>query len=296
MMKTYLFIWNPMAGGGKINRMMGKITERFEAEGCRLIQLRIQPGVSADAFLDEHCREADGIIIAGGDGTVNLLLNMIIRKGIKLPVGILPTGTANAFACALAPLRTWRSSVDCIIEGNTIHVDVGEVNGRYFINECSAGLFTSVSQQADAKIKKRWGGLAYIIAALKQLVRFRPVTLRVTHDGCADTLKALLFLVFNGKGVRLIDRIAYKSESWDGLLDVVIFKDCSFARAVILFIKILAGCHLEDKHVLFFQTDHVLIEKLDGACDLPDVDGEPAPDFPLDIRCDNKEIQLFYKK
>ncbi len=93
------------------------------------------------------------ILIAGGDGTVDLVVNAMKELDIKIPIGILPTGTANDFSNALQISFDIKEAINEIINSKPKKIDIGKVNNKYFINVASAGMFTDVSQRINTDLK-----------------------------------------------------------------------------------------------------------------------------------------------
>ena len=92
------------------------------------------------------------LAVAGGDGTVNEIVNGMMEK-LDLPLAIFPVGTANDFGHHLNLPKSVADCCDVILRNNIRRVDIGKVNDKYFINVCSGGLFTTVSQSVDLNIK-----------------------------------------------------------------------------------------------------------------------------------------------
>ena len=95
----------------------------------------------------------DLILISGGDGTLNEGINGLCASGQKIPVVILPFGTANDFAYSANIPNTIEGVMDVIEKGEPHYVDIGKVNDRYFINVCNMGLFSSISHIVDQDLK-----------------------------------------------------------------------------------------------------------------------------------------------
>ncbi|MDP4151930.1 MAG: YegS/Rv2252/BmrU family lipid kinase [Bacillota bacterium] len=283
------FIYNPKAGRGKILRWLSRIEYRFKKAGAELEVFCLDGKADMQDFITKTPVDYDGIVVAGGDGTVNRVINCMIKNDVVTPLGILPTGTANGFSRFMRGKHHILKAVDVILENRVVMTDLGCVNGTYFINVCSAGVFTDVSQKVDINLKNKVGSLAYVFAGIKDLKEFSPITLSVN----GEIVEALFFLVFNGRGVAVLDKLADKASIRDGLLDAVVVKKCNFLRRIRVFTKMVFGKHFGDSAVMFKQCDHIIIKKLNGTCSLPDVDGEPAPEFPLDIICEKRKMPIF---
>ncbi|NLB21502.1 MAG: YegS/Rv2252/BmrU family lipid kinase, partial [Clostridium sp.] len=231
------------------------------------------------------------ILIAGGDGTVDILVNHMMDHGINLPVGILPMGTANDYAKFIKIPKDITEAIKKMLTLPPKAMDLGKINDKYFLNVASTGLLTDVSQRTHGELKNAIGKLAYYIKGLEQIPSFRKIPVKVTSkDGNFDgDMYALL--VFNGRTAGNMD-FAYKSKADDGLLDVILIK-ANFKDLVAALPRLIRGDHLEGpvNGLLYFQTNELTIETTDELI-VSDIDGERGPDFPLHIECINQGITI----
>ena len=232
------------------------------------------------------------IVVAGGDGTVNRVVNVMMKNNIKTPLGVIPAGTSNDFARHLKMPQNFSECIDKLLTFNVQPVDVGKVNDKYFVNICSAGLFTNVSQKVDPNLKNSLGMLSYFITAVNQMVKFKPFEVKIETENDIYIEKVKVMLVFNGSSVGGIDAFCDNSSIQDGLLDMLIIKDCNIADTSLLAGKLLAKTHYTDKNIIYSKEKWIKITKTKGKCDLPDVDGDPGPNFPLEIECVEGAINM----
>ncbi|MBP1744078.1 MAG: lipid kinase [Firmicutes bacterium] len=284
------FIYNPYSGESTIVTDIDKVIKVHQKYGYEIMPYRLGRGFGMDkAFddLDETCRY---VLIAGGDGTIDLAVNSMKKKGIELPIAILPTGTANDFAKYIGMPEDVEAACEQILNSKAKKLDIGRINNKYFINVASTGLFTDVSQKIDENLKNTMGKLAYYLKGLEQVPNFRRLKIKVTSEHGVFDGDMYLMLVFNGQTAGNL-KFAYKAEADDGLLDVVIFKAVMFKDLVPLMIDMLRGEHLEHENaIMYFKTDKVRIECHEDI--VTDIDGERGPDFPLEIECVKSGIEV----
>ena len=155
-MKRVLFLYNPRSGRGRIERRKEAILAIFRAHGYdvepRAIDFAHNPFAGDAPF--------DLAVVAGGDGSVNYLVNSLKRAGCDLPIGVIPAGTANDFAGALGMSKDPVEAARQIAEGTIERIDCGRANDLYFVNIFSFGLFTTTSQRTSDRRKHRYGKLA----------------------------------------------------------------------------------------------------------------------------------------
>lgn len=165
----------------------------------------------------------------------------------------------------------------------TIPLDIGEINGKYFVNEASLGSIIEVSQKTDQRVKNTLGMLGYYLQGIQMIPEIKPFNVKVTIDGETSEKKIFMMFIMNGSVIGGFKDVSPKASVHDGKLDVLIFKDCpplEFLNTVNLFLR---RTHFKSPYVEFIRTDNVLIEtekKNTGV----DIDGEKGPEFPLNIR------------
>ena len=142
------------------------------AGGVRLLDERPPEVERLGAWIVEHRREVDLVIIGGGDGTLNAAADALIETG--LPLGILPLGTANDLARTLGIPADLVAAGQVIAAGRTHRIDLGRVNGKHFFNVASLGLSVQVARELDADLKRRWGVLGYAFIVWRAIRGRRP--------------------------------------------------------------------------------------------------------------------------
>ena len=288
-MKKVRFIYNPYSGENSIISELDSIIKMHQQVGLTIVPYRIQMGRSLEEALDIVDETYAYILIAGGDGTVDSVVNAMEKRNIDLPIGILPVGTANDFGKFINMPSDIQEACKQILDSKPIQADVGKINDKYFINVASTGLFTDVSQKTDVNLKNTIGKLAYYLKGLEELPNFRKLKIKLTSKECTYDGEMYLLLVFNGKTAGNFN-LATQAEITDGKLDVIIFKAIPIIELLPLFIKLLRGEHLDSDKVVYFKTDDVLIESSEDI--VTDIDGEKGPDFPLRIQCVKGGIKL----
>ncbi len=292
-MKKVKLVYNSIAGQSKFTYFLDSVIEKFMQNDLEVVIYRAGQKDNLEEFLkNSDNEELYGIIVAGGDGTLNKVVTIMMKYNIKTPLGVIPAGTSNDFARHINMPNSYVESVEKILKNNVESVDVGKANEKYFINVCSAGLFTNSSQKADPDLKKTLGKASYFITGAKELFKFRPFSVRIKTDSEEFLEKINLFIIFNGSSVGGMKYLSSDSSIQDGLLDLIVIKNCSLHEVTRLLAKVLSG-NLEDKNIIYRKTKSVVIEKLRGKCDRPDVDGDEGPDFPMNVECVKDAINMF---
>ena len=281
-MKKVKFIYNPYSGENIIVNELDNVIKLHEEAELQIIPYRIQRGKSLEEALEDVDNTYKYILIAGGDGTVDSVVNAMKKRKIDLPIGILPVGTANDFGKFINIPNSIIDACNKILKSKPVGVDLGKINDKYFINVASTGLFTDVSQKTDVNLKNTIGKLAYYLKGIEELPNFRRLKVNIKSKECNYDGEMYLLLVFNGESAGNF-RLATEADVTDGKLDVIVFKAIPIIELIPLFIKILKGEHLDSNKVVYFKTDDLYIECNEEI--VTDIDGERGPDFPLNIKC-----------
>ena len=197
-------IINASAGAGYTPDRVNNLTELFRAGGMDVQITLARDGTEIIAAAKRAIAEKPATIIAGGgDGTINAVASVLI--GTDVALGILPLGTLNHFAKDLhLPLKL-EDAARTIITGHHTKVDVGEVNGRFFLNNSSLGIYPSMVRDRENQQKKlgrsKWTAVGW--ASLKILRRYPFVNVRVTANGKEHT--RLTPFVFIGNNEYLME-------------------------------------------------------------------------------------------
>lgn len=277
------FIYNPYSGEKTIIGKLDRIIKIHQKHGLTIVPYRISLNNTIEMAFEDIDDTYKYILMAGGDGTVDNIVNSMKKLNIDLPIGILPTGTANDFAKFIGMPLNIEKACKQIIESEPKETDLGKINDKYFINVASSGLFTNVSQQTDINMKNTIGKIAYYVKGIEQLPSFRKIKIKVTAKENVFDGDMILMLVFNGQTAGNF-KFAYKASADDGMLDVIIIEGGMVKNLFNILIKMIRGEHLEDVNgVVYFKTDNLKIECNDDV--VTDIDGERGPDFPVEISC-----------
>lgn len=127
-MKKALLIYNPLSGNRNVPKKLDYIIERFLEKDILLVPCRI--GNDEKNIITELLKsgEYSFVVISGGDGTVNTITNLLIKEGLNLPIGLIPSGTCNDFARSLNIPNDIKRCLDIILAGNIAEIDAGLLN------------------------------------------------------------------------------------------------------------------------------------------------------------------------
>lgn len=266
--------------------------EAFQRRGILLILYRTKREGNEDFV--EFLREVkpEGVLAAGGDGTVHECVNLLVKNQIDLPMGIIGSGTSNDFATYLQINEDMEAYFDKIAAGSCRRMDVGKVGDKYFINVASAGMMTSIAHEVDRRLKNALGKMAYYLKGIGEIPKFRAVPLSIAADGEKYELEAFLFVVINSGVVGSMKNVAADISVEDGKLDLLAIRKCGVHKLMAITADLVAGKPVADKDgVLHLQAKNFQIstdEELQS-----DLDGEVGPLLPLNIETVPQAIAIY---
>lgn len=226
----------------------------------------------ARRFASAARRRSDMIVVAGGDGTLNEVVNGLSREGPRPRLGIIPTGTANDFAAGLDIPFDAVDAARVVLDGVPRHVDIARVNRRAFLNVSVGGFGATVTREAS-KGSKRWlGPMAYLVSGLRKLAAAEPREGEFVADGeVVFGGSFLFFAVGNGRLTGGGTVITPQADMGDGRLDLVLVKSLPRMELIGMLPDIRAGEHLDHPAVVHLsaltievRTEETLAVNVDG--------------------------------
>lgn len=292
-----------MATGGHRRRLALILHgERAFAPGLRDLVARLReaghavfPRVtweSGDAtrFTRELVAEGvDTAIAAGGDGTVNEVLNGL--AGSDAALGILPLGTANDFAVQAGIPSDIEAATDLVLSGEPLRIDTASLNGRRFLNVSTGGVGAEATAETSSEAKAAFGSVAYALNALRRLRGLSARRARFEGPDWSFEADFLVFAVGNARATGGGQAITPAASVRDGLLDLCVVEDMrmlDFARISLL---IGRGEHVAQDGVHYLRTPRVRVTA-DGPL-LVNVDGEPVEAAALEYEAHGRDLRIY---
>ena len=290
-MKKILLVYNPVSGHAAFKNRLDSVIENFQRRGILLSVYRTQAHDNSAFVESVKLSQPEGVIAAGGDGTLHTVINWLKKISLDLPIGVLGSGTSIDFATHLQ--LDDEKFFDAVAESHTRPVDLGLINGaEFFINVASAGVFTSIAHEVDSRLKNFLGKSAYYLRGLSELKNFHAVPFDITADGEKFSVEAFLFLVLNSPAVAGFKKISSVAKVDDGKLDLLALKKTSTAGLLGLTKKLLAGsCVDDDENIFTLQAKTFEIKS--SAQLVGDIDGEAGDSLPLKIETIPRAINFF---
>ncbi|WP_010308537.1 diacylglycerol kinase [Kurthia senegalensis] len=291
-MKRARIIYNPTSGRELFKKHLPEVLAKLEVAGyetsCHATTCAGDATVAAKMAVE---RGFDIIIAVGGDGTLNEVVAGVSEFEKRPKLGLIPMGTTNDFARAVKIPRDIYAAVDIIIKGDSIPVDVGLSNDRYFINIAAGGRITELTYEVPSKLKTMLGQLAYYLKGIEMLPSVKATKMRIEYDGEVFDDEAMMFLIGLSNSVGGFEKLAPDASINDGKFTVFILKKCNVAEFVRLVTLAIRGDHLKDPHIIYTKADEVKVTSDDRV--LINLDGEYGGDAPSVFKNLKRHIELF---
>lgn len=183
MRKKLLFIYNAHAGKGRIRNKLVDILEIFVRKGYDVtVSPTLQRG-DAVRVAEEKCSEFELLVCSGGDGTLDEVVNGVMKAGSHVPIGYIPAGSTNDYGNSLGLPKHMQSAARIAVGNEVCKCDVGKLGESIFVYVAAFGAFTEVSYATPQEIKNVFGHAAYIIEGMKKLHTIRAYHMKVTANG-----------------------------------------------------------------------------------------------------------------
>jgi diacylglycerol kinase (ATP) len=279
MAKTTCIILNPSAGSVRdLDDVVARLKRLPNAE----IRLTGGRGSAARFARTAIQKGRRFIVAAGGDGTLNEVVNGIGENVKDVRVGLIPLGTGNDFARTIGVPADLDAAIDLVAAGGARRVDLVRVTSdevRYFVNVSASGFSGLVDEKLTPAMKKTWGPLAYLRSAAAALCELRAYRTTLAFDNTESlTLDLYNVVVANGRYVGAGTLIAPEASIDDGLLDVVLIPKRSAPELALLAAQVAMGTHLKSDAIVFRRAAKLTVNSKPGMWF--NVDGELVGNEP----------------
>ena len=283
-MNNTLIILNPAARGERAQRQQARVESL--ARDC-VVCATTHIGEAESMARRGVAEGFEKIVAAGGDGTINEVVNGL--AGTEATLGLLPIGTMNVFATELGlPVndldRCWN-----IIQGENIRsVDLPKANQKFFVQLAGVGLDAQVVKETSAQLKRNFGPLSYLISAAQIAARQPPRLFIKSEDASID--EGSFVLVGNGRLYGGPFPFFKHAALDDGLLDVIVFKRLGYLEIIKYLQDVVFSSDIRVPEIEYFQTRHLRVE---SAQTVPvEIDGELVGNCPVEFTLQNRALRV----
>ncbi|MFW6201672.1 MAG: diacylglycerol/lipid kinase family protein [Gemmatimonadota bacterium] len=267
-------IVRPLAGAEELG-FLRKSVEELRERGHRVTpRLTFEAGDGTRLARAAAGGRYDLVVAVGGDGTVNEVVNGLVRSPWQPRLGIVPMGTANDFAAGLDLPSDPGEALRVAVHGHPTAVDVAHANDRRFINVSTGGFGAEASEDAPPEAKRRLGTWAYVITGVRKFAELRPTRARfLAGEQVVFEGRFLLFAVGNARRTGGGSRLTPRAEFGDGLLDLLVVPEMPTMEFIALLPDLRRGTHVNRPEVIYEQAPGFRVEAERTLS--VNVDGEP---------------------
>lgn len=290
----FLLLYNPMSGRANFNRKIKKINKIFSKKGHEIVFYESKAPNDLFFAVQKEAKNYDAMLVAGGDGTVNEVVNGIMQLENKPPLGILPSGTANDAAAILGFNKNIRRSLYYIFKNEVAKIDVHKLNDKYFVYTTASGMLSKISYDVSRRRIKKYGYIAYVIEAMKDFRKDYKYKITVKYNNQIETHEVVMVLGLASDrvgGVKLIN--FSKSKLDDGLFNLRLYlRTKTFWRFRMVQSFLRGGRRIgEDLHLI---SSEFIIEADDNI--RWNTDGEYACNGSIKISTEKAVLSVFTTK
>lgn len=280
-----LVVHNPYAGNGG-RSLFHAVLARLASAGCDVdVAATTQPGDATAAA--SRAVGYDRIVVVGGDGTFNEVINGIADTTHRPPLAIIPEGTSNVLAAEIGLSRRADRVAEAILRGREVPIALGRVNGRYFSVMVGAGLDAYLVAKVDHALKRRYGAKAYVASFVRQLREFPFPDYDVSIDGASRVARSVI--VANASRYARHWKVAPRADIRDDHLDVCHVR----ARGRLGTALALFGGRLAEGRGLAIRSGSQI--RIDGpAGDPVQADGDIVTTLPAEIIVRPAAVNVLY--
>lgn len=286
-------ICNPASGGGDYDPE--SVKAELEGFDFDWIQTR-----DASDAIEAACDWSEGLLIViGGDGTVNEVVNGLGKAGFPdgVTLAVLPAGTGNDLAATLAIPEDPDEAEQTIHQGRVRHLDAARVSSegvgeKFFINVATGGFGAEASARNDEEMKSRWGKLSYLRATMEVAREFEVRDTKLTLDGEERAVRAVNIAVGNCRYAGGGWLAAPKANPEDGLLDLVVIEEAGM-KEILQLAPAAAGDYdyLGGEGVFHARAKDIRVETRPSGLDFT-ADGELIGDEPARFEVVPKALKV----
>jgi diacylglycerol kinase (ATP) len=263
--QRWVFIINPVAGNGFAGHYIATVKEMIQKFGVEAeIDFTTKKGHATEIARQRAEQGFDHIIGVGGDGTFSEIVQSLINKP-QVTFGAIAAGTGNDFITLLGFSNHFtENDWKILFEQNTIQMDVGKCNDRYFINGMGLGYDAQVAAEnyhvENSRTVKGGSKTKYWWHILKTLVVYKELDMKVTLNNETKTTKTFLNTIANGRRLAGGFYLTPNAIANDGLLDVCMISQLALPGRVKELLHVMKQTHTNDEVVNYFTTNQICFE------------------------------------
>lgn len=264
MKKEILIIVNPCAGKGKVSKYIPEICDNLEKRDFDVDIVYTSENDNGEKIIENYIRYIDTVIVCGGDGTLNEVINGIIKCNKRINVTFIPLGTTNDFAKTVKMTKRKYSLSKNLHKYQKKNIDIGRFNNKYFYYVAAFGVLSDIAYTTKQKDKNKYGRFAYYKKVLKTLKTLKKVKTYKTTIVTDDEIIKDEF-IYGG----ITNSISIGGFKWfkrsevsinDGLFEIILIKKPKNIIGIFKIIFSILRKKYDQKNIYYLKSKHMKID------------------------------------
>lgn len=259
--KKLYFIYNPHSGRGQIKNKLFDILQVFSDAGYELTVHPTRERKDATRQIEALADDYDLVVCSGGDGTMDEVVEGMMHRKHRMPIGYIPSGTVNDFARSLKIPRNMVHAAHIAVEGRDFPCDMGTFNEEHFVYIAAFGIFTDVSYSTRQDMKNVLGHMAYLLEGMKRLTNIPSYHMRLWSEECCTEGDYIFGMVTNSRSVGGFKSIIGRKVQFDdGVFEVTFIRRPQNAAELQETLAAIVLKEIDSKYMDSFRTSKLTVE------------------------------------
>ena len=259
--KRLIFVYNPHSGRGNIRSKLFDIIQVFSEAGYEITIYPTREAKDATRKIEHLSDQYDLVVCSGGDGTLDEVVEGMMHRQKKLPLGYIPSGTVNDFARSLKIPRDMVKAARLAVSGKDFLSDVGTFNNSHFVYIAAFGIFTDVAYSTPQDMKNVLGNMAYLLEGVKRLANIPSYHLKFSSEECSGEGDFIFGMVTNSRSVGGFKSIIGKNVQFDdGVFEVTFVRLPKNAAELQEILAAIVLKEMDTHYMISFRTARLTIE------------------------------------
>lgn len=259
--KKLFFVYNPHSGRGQIRSKLFDIIQTFSDAGYELTVYPTKAEKDATYQIRHLPDDYDLVVCSGGDGTMDEVVQGMMQREKKIPVGYIPSGTVNDFARSLKIPRNMKEAARIAVEGKDFPCDIGTFNEEHFVYIAAFGIFTDVAYSTRQDMKNVLGHMAYLLEGVKRLTNIPSYHMRLVSEELEAEGDFIFGMVTNSRSVGGFKNIIGRKVQFDdGVFEVTFIRMPRNGAELQEILTAIVLKEIDSKYMYSFRTARLQIE------------------------------------
>lgn len=260
-MKKLYFIYNPHSGREQIRNKLSDILQIFSRAGYEVTVYPTRECKDATKKIEELSEDYDLVVCSGGDGTMDEVVEGMMRREQKIPIGYIPSGTINDFARSLKIPRDMKKAAQIAVCGKNFACDMGTFNKQHFVYIAAFGIFTDVAYSTKQNMKNVLGHMAYLLEGVKRLTNIPSYHMKFSSKEITEEGDFIFGMVTNSRSVGGFKSIIGRKVQFDdGVFEITFIRTPKNPVELQEILGAIILKEIDSKYMYSFRTSKLLIE------------------------------------